>query len=295
MAFPEAMSAIQKHIRAADTLAAIGAGFGAAAGRIEPGETLNAKLETVINQFEPGLLEGLKQEEIEALYGFVRAAMRQMLHLLELPDDGSAGWSYDDPGILETQGRSSRLVTRLLTDYASRDSEFGARLSGGARFLDVGSGVGWISLSMAQEWPNVTAVGIDILDAALKLAEQNLEQTGLADRVSFRKQNVVDLKDVDAFDFIFVPAIFIPEVIIEDTFRNLYRALKPGGWLFAAAYRVPDDSKLAALNDLRTTLSGGRAWSAQELGTLARTAGLQSIGDIAAESPLHLWASRREA
>jgi SAM-dependent methyltransferase len=293
MAFPEAMAAVQRHIRAADALAAIGAGLGAAAGRIQPDQILNAKLETVIDQFEPGLLEDLEQEEIDALYGFVRAAMRQMLHLLELPDDVGAGWCFDDPGILETQGRSSRVVTRLLTNYANREKDFGARLSGGARFLDVGSGVGWISLSMAQEWPKVSAVGIDILDAALALAGQNLEQTGLSDRVSFRKQNVVDLEDVDAFDVVFVPVIFIPETIIEETFRNLHRALKPGGWLFAAAYRVPDDSKLAALNDLRTTLSGGRAWSAQELCSLAESAGLQSIGDIATDSPLHLWASKR--
>lgn len=293
MAFPEAMAAIQKHIRAADALAAIGARIGVAAGRIEPGENLNAKLEAVFDQFEPGLLDDLEQEEIDALYGFVRAAMRQMLHLLELPDDGSAGWTYDDPGILETQGRSSRLVTKLLTNYANQDAGFGARLSDGASFLDVGSGVGWISLSMVQEWPNVSAVGIDILDAALKLAERNLAQTGLSSRVSFRRQNVADLEDMNAFDFAFIPVIFIPEVILEEAFRNLHRALKPGGWLFAASYRVPDDSKLAALNDLRTTLSGGRAWNAQELDALAKSAGLESIGDIAKDSPLHLWAARR--
>ena len=293
MAFPEAMAAIQKHIRAVDALAAIGAGIGAAAGKIQPSDSLKSKLDIVIDQFEPGLLENLDQEELDALYGFVRAAMRQMLHLLELPDDGNSGWSFDDPHILEAQGRSSRLVTKLLTEYADREHDFGTLLSDGARFLDVGSGVGWISLSMAQQWPNLNAVGIDILDAALTIAQQNLTQTGLSDRVSFRNQNVASLEDTDAFDIAFVPVIFIPEAIIVNSLSNLRRALKPGGWLFAAAYRAPDDAKLAALNDLRTTLSGGRAWDAQELSTLAATAGLESIGDIGTGSPLHLWAARR--
>ena len=294
MAFPEAMAAIQKHIRAADALAALGARIGTASGHLRPNDTLTSKLDAVVDAFEPDLLDGLTEDELDALYGFVRAAMRQMLHLLELPDDGSSGWSFDDPGILETQGRSSRLVTKLLTDYAAKEPEFEATLSNAARFLDVGSGVGWISLSMAQQWPSLTAVGIDIFGPALDLAATNLEQTGLSDRVAFRKENVAELKDESDFDVIFVPVIFLPEDIIDQTFRNLHRALKPGGWLFAAAYRVPEDRKLAALNDLRTTISGGRAWSDGELAEMAEKAGLVSVGDIAAGSPLHLWASRRE-
>lgn len=294
MAFPEAMAAIQKHIRAADALAALGARIGAASGHLRPNDTLTSKLDAIVDAFEPHLLDGLTEEELDALYGFVRAAMRQMLHLLELPDDGSSGWSFDDPGILETQGRSSRLVTKLLTEYAAKEPEFEATLSNAARFLDVGSGVGWISLSMAQQWPSLTAIGIDILGPALDLATTNLEQTGLSDRVAFRNENVAELKDDSDFDVIFVPVIFLPEDIIDQTFRNLHRALKPGGWLFAAAYRVPEDHKLAALNDLRTTISGGRAWSDKELAAMAENAGLVSVGDIAVGSPLHLWASRRK-
>ena len=74
---------------------------------------------------------------------------------------------------------------------------------------------------------------------------------------------------------------------------RLYRALKPSGWLFAAAFRVPDDRRMAVLNDLRTTVSGGRAWNTDELAAMTDKPGLVSVGDIAAGSPLHLWAARR--
>ena len=293
MAFPESMAAIQKHIRAADVLAAIGARIGKAAGHLQPNDNLSSKLDAVMEEFEPDLLDGLTNEELDALYGFVRAAMRQMLHLLELPDDGGSGWTFEDPAILENQGRSSRVVTRLLTEYAAKNPEFGDILSNGPRFLDVGSGVGWISLSMAQQFPSLHATGIDILDPALELAAKNLEQAGLSERVTFRKQNVLDLKEAKAFDLVFVPVIFLPEVILDQTFENLCCALKPGGWLFAAAFRVPDDRRMAVLNDLRTTVSGGRAWNADELAAMTKKAGLVPVEDIAAGSPLHLWAARR--
>ena len=48
MPFPEAMATIQKHIRAADTLAAMGARIGAAAGHVKPSDNLTSKLDAVI-------------------------------------------------------------------------------------------------------------------------------------------------------------------------------------------------------------------------------------------------------
>ncbi len=295
MDFPEAMAVVQKHIRAAEAVAVLGAALGSSAGRLHPNDSLKAKIGTALEQVEPDFGDGLQREELEALYGFVRAALRQMLHLVELPDGGGNGWSFDDPDILETQGRSSRLVARLLNDHAARNPDFGALLAGGADFLDVGSGVGWISLSMAQDWPNLRAVGIDILEAALVLADRNLHRTGLAGRVTFHNRNVLDLDETGLFDVIFIPLIFIPETIVEDALGILYRALKPSGWLFTASYRVPEDSLQAALNDLKTTLSGGRAWTVEELDTLTSAAGLEGCGDIGTGSPIHLWAARRPA
>lgn len=295
MAFPEAMAAIQTHMRAAEALAALGAKLGTEAGRIRPGENLLSKIDNVHSRFEPDLLDGLDEDELDALYGFVRAGLRQVLHLVELPDEGADGWAYDDPAILESQGRSSRLVTRLISEYAGKNSELGKLFSGGAEFLDVGSGVGWISLSMAQQWPKLKATGIDILSPALELASLNLERTGLSERVCFRQQNVVDLQEEEAFDAIFIPVIFIPETIMADAFERLFRALRPNGWLFAAGYRVPEDELLAALNDLKTALSGGRVWAMDELVSLVSGAGFTPLEDVGTGSALHLLAARREA
>ena len=293
MAFPDAMSALQRYIRAAEALAALGARLGAASGTIAPNERLLEKLEAVRAHHEPDLLDGLSEQEMDALHGFVRASLRQMLHLVELPGDGADGWTYTDPGILQAQGRSSRLVTRLVSNRAKQDPALRQILSNGAKFLDVGSGVGWISISMAQEWPGLEATGIDILEPALALARENLAGSGLADRVWFRNQNVVDIDDVEAFDVAFLPVIFIPESILADAIRSLGRALKSDGWLFAAAYRIPDDPQQATLNDLKTTLSGGRVWDMTELAQTIKSGGFDEPEDIGYGSPLHLLVARR--
>ena len=291
--FEHVMMALQGYIRTGEALAALGARLGAASGKLAPSSKLLSKLDAVRAQHEPDLITGLSADELDTIYASVRASLRQMVHLVELTDDRAEGWTYSDPGILQAQGRSSRLVTRLLTDYASKDRELARTLSGRSAFLDVGSGVGWISLSMAQQWPNLRATGIDILDPALELARQNLDETGLAGRVTFRKQNVVELADTEAFDLAFIPAVFIPEEILAEGLYALRLALKPGGWLFVAAYRIPEDPKLAVLNDLRTTLSGGRVWEIAELEGLVRSVGLDVLGDIGTNSPLHLLAARR--
>lgn len=214
IAFPESLSALQVYVRSAETLAALGAKLGALTGNISPNQNLLAKLDAVQSLNEPDIFDDLNDDDMTALYGFVVAALHQMLHLTELPGDGSEGWTYENPSILEGQGRSSRIVTRLVTDYANREQTLGKTLLQPTKFLDVGSGVGWISLSMARQWPNLHATGIDILEPALELAGANLDECGLADRVQFRNQNVLDLTDPDVFDLAFIPLIFIPEEIV---------------------------------------------------------------------------------
>jgi SAM-dependent methyltransferase len=292
MAFPEAMLALQAYIRPAEALAALGANLGVASGKIAPSERLRAKLDGVLTQYEPNLLDGLSKDELEALHGFVRASLLQMLHLIELTANSAEGWNYTDEGLLQAQGRASRLVTRLITDYAHTEQALGQMLEDDGDFLDVGSGVGWISLSMAMQWPKLRSTGIDILGPALALAQQNLTETEMSGRVSFRNQNVIELSEQDIFNITFIPLIFIPETIFAEALAAVRRSLKSDGWLFAAAYRIPEDPRQAALNDLKTTLSGGRVWQVPELIQVLESAGFTQMKDIGEGSPLHLIAAR---
>ena len=57
------------------------------------------------------------------------------------------------------------------------------------RVLDLGTGTGCILLSLLAERPEAKGVGVDISDAALKVAQENAVALNLADRATFQKSD----------------------------------------------------------------------------------------------------------
>ena len=55
-----------------------------------------------------------------------------------------------------------------------------------ARILDLGTGSGALLLACLSEWPNATGLGVDASLAALAVAQENAQSTGLAGRANFR-------------------------------------------------------------------------------------------------------------
>lgn len=53
------------------------------------------------------------------------------------------------------------------------------------RVLDVGTGSGAVALAIADEMPRCAVIAVDTSPAALELARENAERTGLKDRVEF--------------------------------------------------------------------------------------------------------------
>lgn len=54
------------------------------------------------------------------------------------------------------------------------------------RILDLGTGSGALLLAALDLWPGATGIGVDISEAALAIARENAEATGMADRAEFR-------------------------------------------------------------------------------------------------------------
>ncbi|HVH20204.1 MAG TPA: peptide chain release factor N(5)-glutamine methyltransferase, partial [Myxococcota bacterium] len=53
------------------------------------------------------------------------------------------------------------------------------------RVLDLGTGSGAIALALAQERPDLALVAVDLSQEALKVAQQNAEEFGMAERIRF--------------------------------------------------------------------------------------------------------------
>ncbi len=84
-------------------------------------------------------------------------------------------------------------------------------------FCEVGIGSGCISVSILHELENANAVGLDISEQALQIAEKNAEKSGVAKRLSLAVSDVFGSLEKDKkFELIVSNPPYIPEKDISD-------------------------------------------------------------------------------
>ena len=69
-----------------------------------------------------------------------------------------------------------------------------------ARVADVGMGLGWSSIAVAQGYPNVLVDGFDMDLASVEAARANAQASGVADRVTFHVRDAGDPELAGAYD-----------------------------------------------------------------------------------------------
>ena len=291
MAYSDSLKQLQSLIRHSETLAALGALAKVEAGEVTPDKEIKSALVQVVNAVNPSFFEGISKDEASFLGATAFGNLSRILELVASPDK-PGNWDYTDPAVLEAQGKSSRAVTRFLTAHANEDQEFRSILDAGENFLDVGSGVGWISITMAEQWPNIKVDGLEILAPALELAQKNLGTSKVSDRVRFIDKNLTALNAKNEYGAAFVPMMFIPEEVLATALPLLRKAIRPRGMLFVAGYRIPEDPLLAALNNLQTVISGGRTWKEEQLSTILRENGFDIEKDVAPGMPISIHRAR---
>lgn len=290
MASQEMVSVILRLSREVNTLAAIGAQV-AADG---PENALADHTRAVVDAAAPSALDGLSEDERLQAHATIRATLRHALDLVEHPRR-SKGWDFDDPVLLNGQGRSSMAIARMISGFADREETVEACLSAeGARFLDVGSGAGWISIAMARAFAGLKVDGIDIHAPALEVARQNLAGTGLDNRINFHDRNVLDADDLGPFSAIWLPLMFLPDAVARQAITILANRLTPGGCLFVGNFRLSQDALSSAMAQLQATRAGGRVWDVTELRALGEAEGLVQVGDAGAGTGVMVLAMRRK-
>ncbi|MFY0691181.1 MAG: peptide chain release factor N(5)-glutamine methyltransferase [Paracoccaceae bacterium] len=101
------------------------------------------------------------------------------------------------------------------------------------RVLDLGTGSGCILLSLLADRPEATGVGVDLSEAALRIARQNADRTGTSERASFLKSDWWDAVS-GKFDLIVSNPPYIREAVMADLASEVRDweprlALTPGG------------------------------------------------------------------
>lgn len=227
--------------------------------------------------------------------GSIRAFFRQAHDLLEHPER-ACGWTYEDPIVLDAQGRTSMTVADAIARAAPTLSDLDARLRApGARFLDLGSGVSWLSIALARHYATLHLVGIDVWKPSLAVAARNIAQAGLADRIETRERDVTALGEADAYDGAWIPGPFLPRDVCERALGEVHRALRPGGWAFLGLWGGLPDPLALALADLRALRAGGHPWLEPDAKEALARAGFVDVGiaEHGLPAPVRLVVGRR--
>ena len=104
------------------------------------------------------------------------------------------------------------------------------------RILDLGTGSGALLLAALSEWSTATGLGVDANAAALLVARQNAERTGLATRAAFRLGNWGEGL-AECFELVLCNPPYIAET---ETLSFEVRAHEPASALFAGADGLDD-------------------------------------------------------
>jgi 2-polyprenyl-3-methyl-5-hydroxy-6-metoxy-1,4-benzoquinol methylase len=103
-------------------------------------------------------------------------------------------------------------------------------LAAGSRFLDVGCGVGWTSLFLAEA--GFSVVGVDLVAANVEVARERARRWGSSARFTEGDMDALDLHDEQPFDAALLFDALHHSARQRDVLAGIARHLRPGGVLF---------------------------------------------------------------
>jgi 2-polyprenyl-3-methyl-5-hydroxy-6-metoxy-1,4-benzoquinol methylase len=133
------------------------------------------------------------------------------------------------------------------------------------KILDAGCGSGNHATRMAKKGYNITA--IDFSESVLKIAQQNLIELNLLDKVTLQQEDLTALSFADnSFDIAYCWGVLMHIPDVETAIKELCRVVKPGGHIIisetnensAEAFTRRALATLAAKNKNNTTIKTER-------------------------------------
>lgn len=142
-------------------------------------------------------------------------------------------WFEISPDVLDPRGDSEVLVNLALQQKADR-------------ILDLGTGSGILALTLLSEWPDALAVGVDICEKALLIAQRNAVQLEVSDRFQAQKSDWFEAIS-GQFDLIvsnppYIGEDEIPHLDLDVRLYDPMIALSPGRDALQAYQNIASDA-----------------------------------------------------
>ena len=219
---------------------------------------------------------------LDLLRADLRATILQTADLAASARSGSLsleGWRHTDEVLLQAQGTmSAGAVDFLQHQLFPAVPGIVERLeAASATFLDVGAGVGAVTIELCRRYPALRAVALEPASAPLALAHRNVAAAGLEQRVELRAQLVQELADDRAFDIVWLPANFLPIDVLREALAVVHRALRPGGLVLLATLGGGGEDLASATARLRSALWGSDAVEPERVVALLEEAGYVDV------------------
>lgn len=190
-----------------------------------------SRIELYVNYEKP-----LSMPERDVLRGYVaRRATGEPLQLIS----GKAPFRYLTlrvaPGVLIPRPETEVLVSEALAelhlprvaDHVQANEEGEEIVSAqlpSVRVLDVCTGSGCIACAIASEYPAAQVLALDIADKAIDLAQQNVSDLSLQERVEVRKSDLLQAlaeNEWASFDLVISNPPYIPTAVLEGLDREV--------------------------------------------------------------------------
>jgi ubiquinone/menaquinone biosynthesis C-methylase UbiE len=116
------------------------------------------------------------------------------------------GWEDHGSEMRHGQAEANRPIFRslLVDDWLPRMPDLAQRLGApGARVADVGCGMGWAAIALAEGLPHLRIDGYDIDAPSIEAARHHAEEHGVADRVAFHVADIAELAQKPDYDAVF--------------------------------------------------------------------------------------------
>lgn len=177
------------------------------------------------------------------LFVAVASALPELLPAFR--NGGGVSFASYGPDMLEGQARANRpAFTHLLAQEwiaAMPDIDSRLRAQPPARVADLGMGVGWSSIALAQAYPHARIDGIDLDLASVEAARENARAAGLdASRVSFHARDAGDPDLAGQYDLALAIECLHDMANPVAALDAMRRLVGPGGTVLIVDERVQD-------------------------------------------------------